>query len=47
MDLIVFMERQQARYELKGDTARAAKLKKIIREWKAIQDREQTSLSYL
>ena len=47
MDLIFFMERQLARYEMKGDRERAAKLKKIIREWKAIQDREQTSLSYL
>ena len=47
MNLLDFMERQLARYELKGDTARAAKLKKIIREWKAIQDREQTSLSSL
>jgi len=46
-DLITFMERQLARYELKGDRERATKLKKIIREWKAMQDREQTSLSYL
>ncbi|HQN30896.1 MAG TPA: hypothetical protein PKX20_07190 [Methanothrix soehngenii] len=47
MNLLDFMERQQARYELKGDKVRADKLRKIIREWKAIQDREQTSLSSL
>ncbi len=45
-DLLSFMERTLARYELKGDTARAAKLKKIIREWKAM-DREQRTLSSL
>ncbi len=45
-DLLTFMERQLARYELKGDTVRAAKLKKVIREWKAM-DREQRTLSSL
>ena len=44
MDLLDFMERQLARYEMKGDRERAAKLKKIIREWKAM-DREQQTLS--
>jgi hypothetical protein len=42
LDLLAFMERTAARYELKGDKARADKLRKIIREWK---DREQTALS--
>lgn len=46
MDLIFFMERQLARYELKGDKQRADKLRKIIREWKAM-DTEQRTLSSL
>ncbi|GEM_PF-1797246 len=46
-DLLSFMERQLARYELKGDTVRADKLRKIIREWKAMMDREQRTLSSL
>jgi len=44
MDLIFFMERQLARYEMKGDKERAAKLKKIIREWRAM-DTERRTLS--
>jgi len=47
MDLITFMERTLARYEMKGDKARAEKLRKIIREWKAMMDREQRTLSSL
>ena len=46
MNLVDFMERQLARYEQKGDKQRAEKLRKIIREWKAM-DREQQPLSYL
>ena len=46
-DLLHFMQKRLAEFQKRGDTARAAKLKKIIREWKAIQDREQTSLSSL
>ena len=45
-NLLTFMERQLARYELKGDKQRADKLRKIIREWKAM-DREQRTLSSL
>jgi len=45
-DLLFFMERTLARYELKGDTVRADKLRKIIREWKAM-DTEQRTLSSL
>lgn len=44
MNLLDFMERQKARYELKGDMVRADKLRKIIREWKAM-DREQQTIS--
>ena len=43
-NLLTFMERQLARYELKGDKQRADKLRKIIREWKAM-DTEQRTLS--
>ncbi len=46
VDLVDFMERQLARYELKGDKQRADKLRKIIREWKAM-DTEQRTLSSL
>jgi hypothetical protein len=46
MDLIFFMEKRLARYELKGDRQRADKLKKIIREWRAM-DTEQRTLSSL
>jgi len=45
-NLLTFMERQLARYELKGDKQRADKLRKIIREWKAM-DTEQRTLTSL
>lgn len=46
-DLLSFMERQLARYELKGDKQRADKLRKIIREYKRMLDEEQITLSCL
>ncbi len=46
MDLIIFMERKEAEARQKGDRQRADKLKKIIREWKAL-DKEQQTLSSL
>lgn len=46
MNLLDFMEKRLSRYELAGDKARANKLRKIIREWKAM-DREQQTLSSL
>lgn len=47
MDLIIFMERKEAEARQKGDRQRADKLRKIIREWKAMMDREQRTLSSL
>ncbi len=47
MDLLDFMESQRDRYELKGDMVRADKLRKIIREWRAMLDQEQQTLSSL
>ena len=47
MDLIFFMEKKEQEARQKGDLKGADKLHKAIREWKAIQDREQTSLSSL
>jgi len=41
------MEEKEQQARQKGDLTRANHLHKIIREWKAIQDREQTSLSSL
>lgn len=44
MDLIIFMEKKETEARQKGDMVRADKLRKIIREWKAM-DREQQTLS--
>ncbi len=47
MDLIFFMEKRLADFEKHGDRERATKLKKIIREYRAMLDQEQTTISYL
>lgn len=45
MTLLRFMERQLARYERKGDHVRAAKLKIVIRDFRAmVEAEEQQSL---
>lgn len=44
MDLIIFMERKEAEARQKGDRQRADKLRKIIREWRAM-DREQLTIT--
>jgi len=46
-DLLHFMQKRLAEFQKRGDTARAAKLKQIIREFKAMQEREQQTFSYL
>lgn len=47
MDLLYFMEKRLAEFDRRGDNTRSAKLRKIIREFKAMQDQEQQALSYL
>ena len=46
MVLLFFLEKQLKEYENAGDTIRAAKLKIIIREFRAMQDEEQQSLTF-
>lgn len=45
--LLFFMEKRLTEFEKRGDRERAHKLKRIIREYKAMLDQEQTSISYL
>lgn len=47
MDLLYFMEKKLAVYEKKGDRYRADRLRHIIREFKAMLDEEQQTLSSL
>ena len=47
MNLLYFMEKRLAEFDRRGDNARAAKLRKIIREFKAMQEREQQTRSSL
>ena len=46
MGLLFFLEKQLTEYENAGDTIRAAKLKIIIREFRAMLDEEQQSLTF-
>jgi hypothetical protein len=45
MTLLSFMERQLARYEMKGDSVRAAKLRSTVRDFRTkVEAEEQQSL---
>jgi len=46
MVLLFFLEKRLKEYENAGDTIRAAKLKIIIREFRAMLDEEQQSLTF-
>jgi hypothetical protein len=46
MVLLFFLEKQLKEYEKAGDTIRATKLKIIIREFRAMLDEEQQSLTF-
>lgn len=44
MQLLGFMERRLSDFEKRGDRERAGKLRKVIREYRAMLDAEQTAL---
>lgn len=45
MDLLDFMERRLSDFEKRGDQEKARRLKQIIKEYKAMLDQEQQTLS--
>ncbi len=45
--LLFFMEKRLAEFDRRGQHDKADRLKKIIREYKAMLDKEQVSLSSL